>query len=151
MVLSNFMTEPVDQNKNVASKVEQLQDDHRNTLILDVSRAFCHFKIKRTVHCELPEEDKTEGEDQVKTMHGTRDASAEWEGYYSEVFERAGEKTGLFSLRLLLLEKTKLTACVHVGTSAGVEAQGTRVDQMQSRPRMDQSRRREHLSAQPLD
>ena len=42
-----------------------------------------------------PEEDKTDGEDQVgellKTMY------AEWEGYCSEVFEGAGAKTGLFS------------------------------------------------------
>ena len=53
----------------------------RVILILDVSRAFFHPEIKRTVHWDVPEEDKTEGEDQVgellKTMHGTRDASVE--------------------------------------------------------------------------
>ena len=97
MVLSNFMTEPADQHKSVASKVEQFmgqqvrRDEHRVILILDVSRAFFHPEIKRTVCCELPEEDKTDGNDQVgellKTMYGSRDASAEWEGYYSEVFE----------------------------------------------------------------
>ena len=45
---------------------QQVQrDDDRVILILDVSRAFFHPEIKRTVYCELPEEDKTEGEGQV--------------------------------------------------------------------------------------
>ena len=62
-------------------------------LVLDVSLAFFHPEITRTVCCELPDEDKTEGEDQVgellKTMYGTRDATAECEGHNSEVCLRA--------------------------------------------------------------
>ena len=83
------MTEPARQYKDVARKVEQFKeqqvqkDEDRVILILDVSRAFFHAEIKRAFCCELPDEDKTEGEDQVgelmKTMYGTRDASAGWE------------------------------------------------------------------------
>ena len=116
------MTEPVDQHKSVASKVDQFEEQHlqryddRVILILDVSCDFFHPEIKRTVYCELPEEDNTEGQDQVgklsKTVCGTRDASAEWEGNYSEVFEGASAKTGFFSPRLFLQEQTKLKVWV---------------------------------------
>ena len=60
------------------------------------------------------EEDKIEGEDQVgvllKTMYGTRDASAKWKGKNSKVFEGADAKDGFFSLCLFLQEQTKLNA-----------------------------------------
>ena len=76
-----------------------------------------HPEIKRRVCCELPGEDKADGEDQVgellKTMIGTRDASVEREGLYSEVVGGAGAKTGLFSPCLFLQEQTKMKAWVH--------------------------------------
>ena len=81
------------------------------------SHVHFHPEIKRTVNSELPDEDKTDGEDQVgellKTMYGTRDASAEREGFYSEVVEGAGAKTGLFSPCLFSQEQTKLKAWAH--------------------------------------
>ena len=46
-------------------------------------------------------------------MYGTRDASAEREGFYSEVVEGAGAKTGLFSPCLFLHEQAELKAWVH--------------------------------------
>ena len=112
------MTEPADHHNSVVSKVEQFEDqqvqtdDDRVILVFEKSRSFFHPGIKRTLLCELPKDGKTEGEDQVgellKTMYGTRDGSAEWDGCFSEVVE--GANTGLISLGLFLQEQTKLTA-----------------------------------------
>ena len=53
----------------------------------------------------------------LKTMCGTRDAGAEWEGdYCSEVFEGSGANAGLFSPCLFLQEQTKVKAWAHGGT-----------------------------------
>ena len=90
---------------------------NQNALGTEQYLMFFHPEIKRTVYYKIPEEDKTEGEDQVgellKTMHGTRDASAEWEGYCSEVFESAVAKFCLFSPCFFVQEQTKVNACVH--------------------------------------
>ena len=87
----------------------------------------CKETVKRTVYFELPDEGKTDGEDQVgellKTMCGTRDARAKSEGFHSEVLEGAGAKTGLFSPCLLSQEQTKLKAWVH-----GDDMEGKRGD-----------------------
>ena len=75
---------------------------------------FFHPEIKRKVYIELPEEDKTEGEDQVgvllMAMYGTRDSSAEREGCFSELFGGGDTGTGLFSPCLCLQEQTKVKA-----------------------------------------
>ena len=77
MVLSNFMTEPADQYKDVAhaklsscEEQEAQMDDDRVILILDVSSAFFHFEDqKSSVHRELQGEGqdrrRSSGEDDV--------------------------------------------------------------------------------------
>ena len=61
---------------------------YRRTMTVSSWDSKCRVHFSTPRYIELPEEDKTDGEDQVgvllKTMHGTRDASAEWEGNYLE-------------------------------------------------------------------
>ena len=123
LVLSNYMTEPVERFRDLRLRVKDFEvlgaqsDDDRVILILDVSRAHFHPEMKRKVFIELPLEDRTEGKDEVgellRTMYGCRDASAEWESYYSDAFENADAKAGSFSPCLFVQEATGVKAWVH--------------------------------------
>ena len=86
-------------------------------MLLDVTRAHFHPPIQRKLFVELPLEDREEGADFVgeleRTMYGTRDASASWERFYTEVFELSGVSSGDFCPCLFCNQTSGVQAWVH--------------------------------------
>jgi len=104
-MLSNFMTRKVR-----AGKRKELV-----MTVLDVSRAHFHPPAEREVYIDLPPEDDEPGMvgRLLRTIYGTRDAAAQWEKYYSEVFAALGFVTGNFSPCLFHHPDRDLAVWVH--------------------------------------
>ena len=66
---------------------------------IDVKRAYFYAPVKRNVYVKLPPEDAFEGYcgKLNESMHGTRDASLNWEVEYIRFMESSGFKKGLSS------------------------------------------------------
>ena len=67
-------------------------------LILDVSRAHVHLPCKRELYIEPSEQDQITGEGTVGLLgkcYGTRDASAGWQEFSIEVFDKVGLDAGV--------------------------------------------------------
>ena len=68
-------------------------------MVLDVSRAHFHPFIKRELYVEIPEEDDSAGPDEVglllRTMYGTREASSEFEQFFTTIVEELGFRAGI--------------------------------------------------------
>ena len=85
-MLSNFMT-----RRTRKGRRQEL------TLgVLDVSRAHFHPPAEREVYIDLPAEDHEPGMvgKLLKTIYGTRDAAAQWEKFYTDVFVAIGFVAG---------------------------------------------------------
>ena len=118
-MLSRFTTR---QQKGVESNLKML--------VLNISRAHFHPPAKRELYIDLPEEDAEDGKVGLltKTMYGTRDAAAEWEEYYRQVFTDNGFESGAFCPCLFWSSSRGVSVWVHgddmvlLGTKAAVEA-----------------------------
>ena len=104
-MLSNFMT----------MRFKTRQRKQLTLGVLDVSRAHFHPPAEREVYIDLPAEDAEPGMVGLlkKTIYGTRDAAAQWEKFYGDVFEAAGFKTGLFSPCLFHNPERDVSVWVH--------------------------------------
>ena len=104
-MLSNFMT-----RRTRKGRRQEL------TLgVLDVSRAHFHPPAEREVYIDLPAEDHEPGMvgKLLKTIYGTRDAAAQWEKFYTDVFVAIGFVAGSFSPCLFHHAVRDLAVWVH--------------------------------------
>ena len=89
----------------------------KRMLVCDVSRAFFYAPVEKRLFVELPEEDKTEGADEVAELHyslyGTRDAAANWHKAYSEHLVSIGFKQGVANPCLFHHPGRGIRALVH--------------------------------------
>ena len=78
------------------SKKTSVRGKPLNIRVIDVSRTHFYGKARREVYIELPDEGATPGMAGLlnKSMYGSQDASAIWEGDYIETLQEAGTKRG---------------------------------------------------------
>ena len=84
-------------------------------MVADVKRAYFHARSKRLTYVKLPPEDTLPGEENMcgrlnYSMHGTRDAAANWSEEYTEMLPSMGFTVG------------KATPCVFDHASRGLRA-----------------------------
>ena len=81
-------TPPLEALKLILSMIASI-DKKEIFMINDVTRAFSHARATRQVFVQLPDEDRTAGEENLcgrlnYSMYGTRDAAQNWQARYSQ-------------------------------------------------------------------
>ena len=85
-------------------------------MVSDVARAFFEAPARRTICVELPEEETHEGDEVgllLQSLHGTRDASANFQEEVRKVLTKAGFKRGKYNPSTYYHEKMGIKAMVH--------------------------------------
>jgi hypothetical protein len=89
----------------------------KRMLICDVSRAYFYAPVVKKIFVELPDEDKTEGLDEVAelnfSLYGTRAAAASWHKRYSDHLRSLGFLSGASNPCLFYHPQKELQALVH--------------------------------------
>ena len=87
--------------------------------VFDISRAHFYGKLDRAVYAELPEEEKLKypGRDVCarlkKSWYGLQDASAIWQGDYSDLLQQHGFKKGVSCASVFFRPETGARSLVH--------------------------------------
>ena len=90
-------TPPIEYIRYLASRVASSQWGLKPTrlMVRDVKHAYFYAPATRTVHVQLPDEDRGPGEERMcgllkKSLYGTRDAAHNWAMAYTAVLDKLG-------------------------------------------------------------
>ena len=93
------------------------EEEEKVIMVNDVERAYFDAKVERTIAIELPDEDKTEGQDMVgkleKSLFGTRDAALNFQKEVRKFMQTQGVVVAKYNSRTYLHKAKSIKVMVH--------------------------------------